>query len=307
MQPQPTVSIVLATFNGQDYLGFQIDSILNQSHSALEIIIVDDHSTDRTWPIVLDYAKRDSRIKAFRNETNLGYIKNFEKGISLSSAKYVALSDQDDVWKEQKIELLLKNLQDADLCYCDSELIDEKGNSLNRKLSDLKNLAAYKNCLPFAIGNCIAGHAILAKREMLVSAMPFPNDIVHDWWLAFYFSCAGNITYLDKALVLHRQHTKNTIAAINTKGRKRKKEKEEVRLKKIRERLKVFHETSQWYNVTEKEVIQDIYKSYQSFSSRNNILRSFTFLTHREELLATKKRSAFRNILFCFKLFFTLI
>jgi glycosyltransferase involved in cell wall biosynthesis len=307
MQSQQMVSVVLATYNGQSFLSAQLDCLLKQTHSALEIIIVDDHSDDQTWPIVLDYSKKDARIKVFQNDKNLGYIKNFERGISLTSGRYIALCDQDDIWKEEKIELLLNEIKDTDLCYCDSELIDAKGNSLNKKLSDLKNLAAYKSCLPFAIGNCIAGHAMLAKREMLLSAMPFPKDIVHDWWLAFYFSCAGSISYLDKTLVLHRQHTQNTVAAIRVKGRKRKKETEEVRLKKIRERFNLFYETSQRYNVIEKKIIEDIYESYQSFSMRNNLLRSFTFFAYREELLATKKRSKFRNLLFCFKMFFTLI
>ncbi len=307
MQSQQIVSVVLATYNGQSFLSAQLDSLLKQTHSALEIIIVDDHSDDQTWPIVLDYSKKDSRVKAFQNDRNLGYIKNFEKGISLTSARYIALCDQDDIWKEEKIELLLNEIKDADLCYCDSELIDAKGDSLKKNLSDIKNLAAYNSCLPFVIGNCIAGHAILAKREMLLSAMPFPNGMVYDWWLAFYFACAGRISYVDKPLVQYRQHAQNTIAAIKVKGSKRKKQEGVTRLKEIRDRLRLFYETSQRFNVPEKNVLENIYKSYQCFSLRNNALRAYTFFSNSRQLLATKKRSPVRNFLFCIKIFFAIV
>ena len=75
------LSIVLATYNGELYLAEQLDSILNQTIPFDELIISDDVSTDRTWMILEDYAQRDKRIKLYRNNSNLGFLKNFENAI----------------------------------------------------------------------------------------------------------------------------------------------------------------------------------------------------------------------------------
>ena len=87
------ISVAMATYNGERYLPVQLDSILNQTIQDFEIVICDDCSRDNTRKILEDYAKLDSRIKVYLNETNLGFKKNFEKAISLCSGDYVALSD----------------------------------------------------------------------------------------------------------------------------------------------------------------------------------------------------------------------
>ena len=105
----PKVSIVLCSYNGEQYLSEQIESILDQSYKDFELIICDDQSSDNSFNIINDFAKKDARIKAHSNSNNLGYVKNFEKGISLAKGDYIALSDQDDVWALDKIEKLLEH------------------------------------------------------------------------------------------------------------------------------------------------------------------------------------------------------
>jgi len=97
------VSIALATYNGERFLKEQLDSILEQSYTDIEIIACDDCSTDSTPQILEDYQKKDSRLKVYFNEKNLGFKKNFEKCISLCDGDYIALSDQDDVWTKDHI------------------------------------------------------------------------------------------------------------------------------------------------------------------------------------------------------------
>ncbi len=301
------VSVVIATYNGEKFLRHQLDSVVGQTHRNLEIIISDDCSTDSTLQIILDYEKRDSRIKIIRNEKNLGYIKNFEKASRLAEGGYVAICDQDDIWDVRKIEILLENVNGFDLCFSDSELIDEHGHSLNKNLSDIKNLRVYPNCLPFLIGNCISGHASLIKREMLLRTMPFPTAFVYDWWLAFFISCAGRINYVNIALVKYRQHAQNSIAAVKVSGTKRKKESQVEKLNIIRTRMEVFSKTAGQLGVAEKDILRKINDSYQNFSLKNNFGRSAIFLHYRNELLAIKKRSPFRKWLFCLKMFFKII
>ena len=92
------ISIAMATYNGEKFLRYMLDSILSQTYQDIELIICDDNSSDSTCLILKEYEKNNSRIKLYFNESNLGFIKNFEKAISLCSGDYIALSDQDDIW-----------------------------------------------------------------------------------------------------------------------------------------------------------------------------------------------------------------
>src|ERR1700761_5678732 len=92
------VSIALCTYNGEQFIDSQLDSILAQSYPNIEIIAVDDCSTDATWEVLQDYAQKDKRVRACRNEHNLGHTLNFQKAIALATGEYIALCDQDDIW-----------------------------------------------------------------------------------------------------------------------------------------------------------------------------------------------------------------
>src|SRR5690606_18509323 len=99
----------------------------------------DDGSTDQTIKILLDYENRFENIRLYLNEVNIGYYRNFEKAISLCGGEYIALCDQDDVWDLRKIDCLVQNINANVLIYHDSRFIDEKGNPLDKKLSDVVN------------------------------------------------------------------------------------------------------------------------------------------------------------------------
>ena len=102
------IGIAMTSYNGEKYLKEQIDSILNQTVSDFELIVCDDVSSDSTMDILNGYAAKDSRVHVFRNEENLGFLKNFEKAIRICldrGAEYVALADQDDIWTENHLEV----------------------------------------------------------------------------------------------------------------------------------------------------------------------------------------------------------
>ena len=99
MNEDVMISIAMATFNGEKYLREQIDSILAQTHQNFELVICDDCSTDGTAGILREYETQDSRIRVYVNERNIGFKKKFERAISLCKGEYIALSDQDDVWR----------------------------------------------------------------------------------------------------------------------------------------------------------------------------------------------------------------
>lgn len=209
------ISIAMATYNGERFLRSQLDSILSQTYHDIELIICDDNSTDSTRLILQDYEKNNSRIKLYFNESNLGFIKNFEKAISLCSGDYIALSDQDDIWEEYKLEHLLQNIGNNDFICSNSLLIDENGNSKNITMKDTCNYhwipksqeALFKRIL---FTNIVQGSTMLAKSDFLKSCSSVPAEIgFHDYWFALNACAKNGFAYLDECTIKYRQHTKN--------------------------------------------------------------------------------------------------
>ncbi len=306
MHQLPLVSVVLATYNGERFLEEQLDSIVRQTYPNLEVIVVDDCSTDTTPTILARYAARYTFVRVVLNETNLGYVRNFEKGMLLATGDYIAPSDQDDVWHLDKITTLVDEIGDSDLVYADSRLVDERGNSLNMVISDVKPVQNFDSCLAFAIWNTAPGHAMLIRRELIRQTTPFPTSMPHDHWLCFVATFHKPIRFIPKVLVDYRQHSQNVFGIthrVDGVRRARKQKSEAEKLRQIRERMQLLYEKCPAELVEEKQVLARLNESYKSFSLRNNLLRMMTFFRYREKLMATKKRSAFRKWLFCFKMF----
>jgi glycosyltransferase involved in cell wall biosynthesis len=208
---KPTISVALCTYNGEQYIEEQLKSILNQDYRELEIIIVDDCSTDNTIKIINEYAAVDSRIKLFVNDSNLGFNKNFEKALGLTSADYIAISDQDDLWLPEKISTLRQNIGNSWLIFSNSSFIgDTPGGQL---LEEFKLPSSYKGVL---LNNYVTGHTVLISRELLRHAAIFPTLGYYDWWLGFIATYHQKITYLPQTLTLYRIHA---ASVVQTAGR----------------------------------------------------------------------------------------
>src|SRR5687768_1212088 len=104
---QPKVSILLPCYNAAKYLRFAIDSIVSQTYRNLEIILINDGSTDNTGKIIDEFASRDSRIVVVNNPVNLGLIKTLNKGITYITGYYTARMDADDISQVDRIEKLV--------------------------------------------------------------------------------------------------------------------------------------------------------------------------------------------------------
>lgn len=108
---EPLVSVVMPAYNAEKYIGEAIESILNQSFKDFEFIILDDCSTDNTWGIIQEYAKKDERIVAVRNEKNLNIALNRNKGVEMAKGKYIVWADADDISKPERIEKLVNYME----------------------------------------------------------------------------------------------------------------------------------------------------------------------------------------------------
>src|SRR6266496_5822470 len=179
------VSIAMATYNGEKYLVEQLESLLNQTHKNIEIIITDDHSTDNTVFVIREFQKKYSSIKLMIKENNSGVTKTFEQSISNCDGEYIAISDQDDIWELNKIEILLNELKDEDAVYSNSLLVDGNGKFLNKEFKSLMNLQSYYSGAPFLLGNTLPGHSILMKANFAKRILPFPEKIMFNRWIVF--------------------------------------------------------------------------------------------------------------------------
>lgn len=207
--PQPLVSIALCTYNGEKYLAEQLNSVLAQTYKNLEIVIVDDASTDDTFLILQEYADKHECIKLFRNNSNLGFTKNFEKAIKLCQGIFIALCDQDDIWHPNKIALQVAAMDEEVMVYHDSEFVQENGQPMNKKMSDVVNLYSGDQPEVFLFFNCVSGHSIMMRKVLAEVALPLPAGYFHDWWIAYVATNMGSIKALPQSLVKYRQHSKS--------------------------------------------------------------------------------------------------
>ncbi|GHT09991.1 hypothetical protein AGMMS4956_00630 [Bacteroidia bacterium] len=208
------ISIAMATYNGEKYLREQMDSILRQTHQEFEVVVCDDASTDATWQILQEYERQDARIHCYWNEKNLGYLKNFEKAIRLCKGDYIALSDQDDIWTEDHLEVLFTTIGNNQLCCGNWLLINEDGKNLTKTCDDNLGDGATSDdvCVKKVLygRNLYQGASMLLGKSFMSSALPIPNGVVtHDVWFALLSNVMHSFVYTHKIITHYRQHGNN--------------------------------------------------------------------------------------------------
>ena len=275
------VDILLATYNGEKYIREQIDSILNQTYKEFRLLISDDGSTDGTRDILNEYKAKDDRIEIFMQEENLGVVKNFEFLLKKVEAKYYMFSDQDDIWKDEKIEKSLKKIEEGfDLVYSDLEVVDENLNVTYESYWKLKGIykkiKKYNNFESLYLNNFITGCTVISKKELIDSFMPLPNIskfVLHDYWISLIISQNGKIAYIEEPLIKYRQHKNNKV------GSKKKSDElksiDEIRslfIQVKKEHFKVFIENEDKFKSEKiKELNKKALKYYEMLETKKNI------------------------------------
>lgn len=208
----PLVSIAMAVYNGERYLRQQVESILKQTVQDFELIMADDCSKDRTWTLMQELANQDKRIRIYRNDANLGFKDNFQKAISYCTGDYVALSDCDDIWMPNHLEILLDTIGKKAMACGNSTFIDANGNRLGTTLkyqesfdgvpdNDMKK---FRSIILFR--NTYQGAAMLMRRSFIDKALPIPDEInYHDTWFASLACLCGGINYTGKSIMNYRR------------------------------------------------------------------------------------------------------
>ncbi|MDT0167626.1 glycosyltransferase [Pseudarthrobacter sp. BRE9] len=205
------VSVCMAAYNGSEFIEEQIDSILRELGPNDELLIVDDESTDDTAARI--EANGDARIILHRNKQNLGYVKTFEKAITLSSGKFIFLSDQDDIWIPGRLEKMLTALAENSMVVTNCKHFGGKsGRFHNIRLRSNDSKKHLRNLLGIVVGYRLHWGCAMAFRSSLKElALPFPSHMSesHDQWLAMCGNFSKSIAYLDDDTILHRLHNEN--------------------------------------------------------------------------------------------------
>lgn len=172
---QPRVSVLMPAYNVQQYIGEAIESILNQTYSNIELIVVNDASTDNTWDVVREYAKNDKRMVIHRNKKNLKLSKTLNKCIMLATGEYLARMDADDISLPQRIGSQVAFLEihhDVGVVGATIEIIDHQGNPIGKReyhTSDQEIRAHIFKYSPFA-------HPVIMMRKYTLITAGLYND-----------------------------------------------------------------------------------------------------------------------------------
>ena len=221
--------ILLATYNGAQFLDAQLKSIQEQEITDWTLLVRDDGSRDHTKKILDEYSRMDARIRLISGPSkNLGAIENFNLLMHEAlarGAEIIFFSDQDDVWLPGKMKDQMKRLENLEstydkatplLIHSDLEVVDEQLTRIHHSSMLYYGLVPNRQSpLRILLGrNYVTGCTTLINRPLLELAVPIPKNIImHDWWLALCAGACGVIGYVDRPTVLYRQHHQNQIVA----------------------------------------------------------------------------------------------
>lgn len=214
----PLVSVIMPSYNHEKYISEAIESVLNQSHKDLELIIVDDASKDSSGEIIKAYQEKDGRIQAIFHCQNKGIAVTINDGIERASGRYIAIIASDDIWVFDKLEKQLNVLEkDEDLVvYSDSLIIDSYGNLVVKRPAKKRSAPQWEKSgnifKKLLAGNFVCGSSIIFKRANLKDIRYEERyKYVNDWKFALDLAKNYNYYFIPESLVKYRMHGKNSI------------------------------------------------------------------------------------------------
>jgi glycosyltransferase involved in cell wall biosynthesis len=211
------ISVCMATYNGEAFLKKQVDSILSQLSEEDELVVSDDGSTDSTIEILKLY--NDSRIKIYNHESKKNpYYKdskvarvtyNFENALKNAKGDYIFLSDQDDVWKDNKVKECISVLNNNSLVLTNFSSINENDTLIEERVQ--KKCPFRKNNYLNILTPPFLGCAMAFRRDLFPKILPIPESVcIHDLWIGLIALKYGTVKYIDEPLFSHRFSSINT-------------------------------------------------------------------------------------------------
>jgi glycosyltransferase involved in cell wall biosynthesis len=221
------ISVAICTYNGAEFLPAQLASIAEQTRPPDEIVVCDDASKDATRGVLENFARTSSiPVSLYFSDQNTGSVKNFERVIGLCSGDIIALSDQDDVWREDKLQLMEDSFRRntaAGLVFSDAEIVDQNLNALGRRMWEEVGFDAQKQKLirngrsleVLITGWTVTGATMAFLSKYAKLALPIPTNIamIHDGWIALTIASVADVIFIEEPLIKYRQHERQQIGA----------------------------------------------------------------------------------------------
>ena len=290
------ITIIMAVYNGQEYIREQLESLKDQTYTEWRLVIRDDRSSDKTAEIVKKFSDEVEREVIFKvNEKPSGSAKN-NFALLINDAKesdYVMFCDQDDIWKKDKIEITFNKMKQAEerygrdfplLVHGDVEVIDENGNINADSMFEMSHINADSKLPQILIQNHVTGCTMMCNKKLIAGISEYASSeyiIMHDYLAALYASVFGKIEVIRKPLLSYRQHSGNSVGAKNNNnpvyllkrlanGRKSYKEAMET----SRNQVKFFVEIYREELAAEKYCKEyELMSGYASLGSRAKLYR----------------------------------
>ena len=221
------LSVVVCTYNGEKYVQQQLLSILNQTIKPDEIIVSDDGSSDNTVALVREVLApihtTGITVTILTRDTPLGVAGNFSEALTQARGDLIALSDQDDVWLPEKLEVLTEVFShhpEVVLVHTDATLIDASGKPTGTLMATLRLTSLERRALLEQRGlvallrrNVVTGATVVLRRSLLEQALPIPEGWIHDEWLAVVAALQDGLLFDPRCVVEYRIHPGNVIGA----------------------------------------------------------------------------------------------
>lgn len=259
------IDILMATYNGENFLSTQIESIICQTFKDWHLFIQDDCSTDNTLSIIDEYVKRDSRITLIENNAKLGPGKNFLSLLQHSTAEYVAFCDQDDYWFENKLEILFQNIKNCDnskpvLLVSDCLVWQYPSNTISKNY----NFAKPKTINDIFFMGGMQGCLTVFNRALKnILDRKYKYIWLHDHYLLLSAMTFGKIYYIQQPLMLYRQHNSNTTAHFSQKQLSELSKK--ITENRFLSKSELFLETEEFFRINKDNMTTINKKAYIKF------------------------------------------
>lgn len=276
-----SVAILMATYNGEEHIKTQLDSIIRQRYQDWHLLIRDDCSTDNTREIIQEYCKKDERITLITDTCGrLGQLKNFDVLMKkATNYKYVFFADQDDNWFDNKIDVTLRAFQGSkyELVYTNylvRKEAEKAGKIAYTHVSSGKNEASR-----LLVQNWIMGCTVAINNALCELAFNIPEEAInHDNWLANLAAAVGKISYVSETTMEHLIHSKNVTQSTDTK---RLKNQITRTMKRFKNRKKIRRSKLIFLNDLEDRIKS---LKFQRYSNSIKRIERFKLLLSRPRL-----------------------
>jgi len=294
------IAILLAAYNGEEYIARQLDSLLEQSESGWKCYIHDDGSNDRTLDIIGSYiAEHPDRFCLLPGESTGGAKNNFLYMMRNVEEDYYMFCDQDDCWLPDKIKIMYRRIRAMRrrygdiplLAFSDMKVVDKDLNTINESYMKYADLDPRRSQFRYLISqNTVPGCVAIFNRELRDRSNVYRNidDIRwHDWWISLIAAATGRISYVDQPLSLYRQHGDNNVGAVADRGPDKVKRilKAAGSFSQVREtKERIGHFVRQARELSCAKLpgtAGEIVAGFQNFDSMNKFQRQRFFIRYR--------------------------